>query len=71
MSAPATTVLSKLPQRFQDPEPSDTTLLDLVGAVYEVTDDESEVVATVLHMIQTGRVRLCGNFRDCPISDFS
>lgn len=71
MSAPAATVVSKLPQRFQSPGPSATTLLDLVGAVCDVTDDESEVVATVLHMIRTGQVRLRGNFRGCPKSDFS
>jgi hypothetical protein len=31
--------------------------------VCEVTSDDEEVVATVLHMIRSGRVRLCGNFR--------
>lgn len=71
MSAPATTVLQRLPVRYQGQGPSETTLLELVGAVSELTDDEGEVVATVLHMIQSGRVRLCGNFRNCPPSDFS
>ena len=71
MSAPATTILERLPMRYQGQEPSDTTLLELVGAVCEVTDDEGEVVATVLHMIRSGRVRLCGNFRGCRPSDFS
>ncbi|MBW2232452.1 MAG: hypothetical protein JRH17_18850, partial [Deltaproteobacteria bacterium] len=36
----------------------------------EVTDDDREVVATVLHMLASGRVRLCGNFRDEPIEAF-
>lgn len=40
-----------------------TTLLDLVRAIGEVTDDEREIVATVLHLLHSGRVRLCGNFR--------
>jgi hypothetical protein len=47
----------------QEAEPVDTTLLDLVHAVSQETDDEREVVATVLHLIRTGRARLTGNFR--------
>ena len=44
-------------------EPVDTTLLDLVQAVSQQTEDEREVVATVLHLLRTGRARLIGNFR--------
>jgi hypothetical protein len=44
-------------------EPVDTTLLDLVHAVSQETEDEREVVATVLHLLRTGRARLIGNFR--------
>lgn len=47
-----------------------TTLLALVRSVSEVTDDEREVVATILHMLRSGEVRLCGNFRDAPLEDF-
>jgi hypothetical protein len=47
-----------------------TTLLALVRAVSEVTRDDREVVATVLHMLRSGEVRLCGNFRNHPIEDF-
>ena len=36
----------------------------------EVTDDEHEVVATVLHLLCTGRVRLFGNFRDSRPEDW-
>jgi hypothetical protein len=39
------------------------TLLDLVRAVAEATDDEGEVVATVLHLLRSGSVRLAGSFR--------
>jgi hypothetical protein len=49
-------------------EPLRLTLLELVGAVCDVTDTDAEVVATVIHMIETGRVRLSGSFRDLPIS---
>ena len=47
-----------------------TTLLDLVRAVGEVTDDDREIVATVLHMLRSGRVRLSGNFRGVPFDAF-
>jgi hypothetical protein len=46
------------------------TLLDLVRAISEVTDDDREIVAAVRHMLCTGRVRLCGNFRDAPSGEF-
>jgi hypothetical protein len=39
------------------------TLLDLVVAVSEHARSEAEVVATVLHLLRSGRVRLCGSFR--------
>lgn len=50
-------------------EPRDVTLLELVCALGEVTRDDREVVATALEMLRSGRVRLCGNFRGCPIDD--
>ncbi len=40
-----------------------TTLLDLVKAVSEYADTDAEVVATVVHMVNSGMVTLCGNFR--------
>ena len=42
------------------------TLLELVQAICEVTSDDREVVATVHHMLRSGRVRLSGNFRAQP-----
>jgi hypothetical protein len=36
------------------------TLLDLIQAVSEVAANEREVLATVAHLINSGRVRLCG-----------
>jgi hypothetical protein len=41
----------------------ETTLLELVQTIGELTDDEREVVATVVELLHTGRVRLIGNFR--------
>ncbi len=43
-----------------------TTLLELVRAVSEVVSDENEVVATVVDMLESGRARLTGNFRNLP-----
>jgi len=51
-------------------EPLPTTLLELVRAISEITSDDREVVATVQHMLDTGSVRLTGNFRDIPTEVF-
>lgn len=37
----------------------DLTLLDVIQAVREVTEDDREVVAAVVHLITSGQVRLC------------
>jgi len=47
-----------------------TTLLELVRTVSEVTEDDAEVVGTVMHMLRTGRVELCGSFKGEPIDSF-
>lgn len=52
-------------------QPEDLTLLELVSAVGEVAEDEAEIVATVLHLLHSGRVRLCGSFRGVPIEELS
>lgn len=41
----------------------ETTLLELVQTIGELTQDDREVVATVIEMLHSGRVRLIGNFR--------
>ena len=53
----------------QQAAPRETTLLELVRSIGEVTSDEREVVATVMHLLDSGRVRLCGNFRGVSIED--
>jgi hypothetical protein len=45
------------------------TRLELVTAICEATNDDQEVVSTVLHLLDTGRVRLSGNFRGHAIDD--
>jgi magnesium chelatase family protein len=46
------------------------TLLELVAAVAETTEDDAEVVATVRHMLRSGAVMLRGNFRGEPAGQF-
>ncbi len=46
---------------------SQLTLLDLIEAVAEVTDSETELVSVVRHLVNSGRVRLIGNFRGAHI----
>jgi hypothetical protein len=41
----------------------DTTLLELVTAISDVSRDDREVVATVVALVDSGRVRLTGTFR--------
>ncbi len=60
--------LAGLPEEGEAPR--DLTLLELVRAVGDVTDDEREIVATVLHLLRSGRVRLRGNFRGASLSVF-
>jgi hypothetical protein len=40
-----------------------STLLELVEAVSDYTETDTETVATVVHLVNSGRVQLCGNFR--------
>jgi hypothetical protein len=66
--------MQAVPQTFpihrQAHDFGNSTLLDLVQAICEVTADDREVVATVRHLLRSGRVRLCGNFRDTPPETF-
>ena len=56
---------------FAPEAPRETTLLEVVRVLGEITTDEREIVATVLWMLSSGRIRLCGNFRNCPIEDLA
>jgi len=40
-----------------------STLLELVKAVSDYAESDTEIVATVVHLVNSGQVRLCGNFR--------
>ena len=39
------------------------TLLDLVAEVTKHARSDKEVIATVAYLVNSGRVRLCGNFK--------
>ena len=43
------------------------TMLDLVKAVSAAATTDTEVVATVAYLVNSGRVQLCGNFRGARI----
>jgi len=45
------------------PRVVETTLLELVQALGELTHDDREVVATVVELVREGKVRLTGSFR--------
>jgi hypothetical protein len=51
-------------------DPVVVTLLELIETVGEITEDDEEVVATVIHMLRSGTVLLGGNFRSKPLSAF-
>ena len=47
--------------------PVKSTLLDLVRTLTPFTDDDRKVVATITSLVNSGQVRLCGNFAGVPI----
>lgn len=49
---------------------ADTTLLELVQTLSEITEDEGEIVATALHMLRSGSVQLTGGFQGAPGAGF-
>ena len=61
---------NRIPPQLQTPEPHEVTLLDLVQAISDEADDDLEIVATVLHLLRTGQVRLRGNFRGSGADSF-
>ena len=71
MRIAAHTAVGRIPTRFDGPGHERVTLLELVDAICDVTDNDAEVIATVISMLESGRVELCGNFKGHPLSDFS
>ena len=71
MNTAAATIPIQSPVELQESEAKSLTLLELVGSVCDVADSDDEVVATVLQMLRSGRVRLCGNFRGSSIDELT
>ena len=65
---PATGLPIQIPSA--SPAYSEVTLLELVQAICAETNDDHEVVETVRHLLSSGQVRLCGNFRYSTPSTF-
>jgi len=55
-------------EKVEATHPETLTLLDLVAAVADASATAEEVVATVHHLIETGRVTLVGNFRSRDVT---
>jgi hypothetical protein len=49
------------------PTPRESTLLDLIQSIISEAKNDEEVVATVVYLINSGRVRLCGNFAGAKV----
>ena len=47
----------------------DMTMLDLVNTVTGYARSEAEVIATVVLLVDSGAVRLCGNFKGIRFED--
>ena len=46
--------------------PRETTLLEVFNVLQEITDDEDEVVATMLWMLESGSIRFSSNVPALP-----
>ena len=63
MRAAAAALRAQAMQEAETEAVVETTLLELVTTLGELTDDDREVVTTVIELLRSGRVRLIGNFR--------
>ena len=60
--------MAAAPQLPNKTAPIETTLLELVQLLGELTEDDQIVVATVCDLLERGEVRLIGTFRDERLS---
>ena len=56
-------------RELEAPEPMQVTLLELVKAVSEVSENETEVIGTVAFMLASGSVELKGSFQKQTLGD--
>lgn len=50
------------------PKKIKTTMLDLIMAVGKFSCSEKELVEVIRHMVNSGRIKLTGNFKDSKIA---
>ena len=55
--------------RFSAGETVVTTLFELVGALVDTGAGDAEVIATLRELVNSGRVRLVGEFREPHIEE--
>ena len=58
---------AKLAQIEQQTHPVEITLLELVAAVADSARNDSEVIATVASLLNSGKITLVGNFRGADV----
>jgi hypothetical protein len=58
--------VSKMSASLNFEEPLRVTLGELISVLSELTEDENEIVATAVHMVDGGRVRLIEKRLDAP-----
>ena len=46
----------------------ESTLLELVQSVMSEAQNDEEVVATIVYLINSGKVRLCGSFAGAKVT---
>jgi hypothetical protein len=63
----ASSLPEEAPEREDDTMRVQTTLRELVMAVNDAADSEEEAVATVVHLVNSGMVRLGGTLRGALI----
>lgn len=71
MRSAAQRIPLEVPVQYESKEPEPVTLLELVDAVCDITSSDKEVVQTVLYMLRSGRVVLCGNFRGVKVEELA
>ncbi len=52
---------------YPEPELEPMTLLELVYAVLDSASSDEEAAATILHLLESGQVRLVGQFREADL----
>ncbi|MBW2716821.1 MAG: hypothetical protein JRD03_12120 [Deltaproteobacteria bacterium] len=66
---PAHMMAAEPTELWATPNPRTITLLDLVSNLLESSEDDREVVETVMNLVHRGRVRLIGQVVEVDLVD--